>query len=182
MPAAFKGQLDVLLQQHGYSNLTSNTIWFAVTFSNTPQLQVSYLTTYQDIGSAEVSLFLLSSAAADRGSGGGADNGTATVAASAATPADSGAATGSNIGSASVKGQSLTRLASYTLNPLVTQKHSVPRTTFWVHSSVADHWKGQAQVHQLPGSVQGGEYLVSVQPVMQAGLSTKFKLLAVMSC
>jgi hypothetical protein len=146
------GQLDLLLRQQGYSNLTSNTIWFAVTFSDTPQLQLSYLTTYKDIGSAQVSLFSVGPPAA------------------------------SDAGGVAAGDRSLSRLGAYSVDPLVSHKHSVPRTTFWVHSSVTDHWKGQAHVHLLPQGVHAGEYLVAVQPVMQGGLSTKFKVLALMSC
>lgn len=38
-------------------NDSSHTIWFRVTFSDEPQLQVTYLTTYQNIGAVEVFLY-----------------------------------------------------------------------------------------------------------------------------
>jgi hypothetical protein len=175
-------QLESLLQQQeAYRNTTgtnitgTNTIWFAVTFSDKPQLQLSYLTTYQNIGSAEVSLFSVDPPA-------GSSAGGAALAAAGSVMTTAAAAAASSNSSVLAGGWSLARLASYTVDPLVAQKHSVPRTTFWVHASVAGHWKGQSDVHTLPKAVHAGLYLVSVQPAGKGGNSKKFKLLGVMSC
>lgn len=138
------------------NNTTSNqsTIWFKVYVGKQMQLQVTYLTTYENIGSVEVSIHPL-------------------------LPGNL-----QHHQTLDGRGSNSTALATYTIDgkDASKKKESVAKTVLFLHPNSPVNSRTKRLALLLPAAVRRDtQYLVAFRP-LSSGDDSKFKLLGIASC